>query len=110
MIRRAVVGTNFSCRVTRLYSTNIFDRDLKFRQKDILGKLNSYNEYQYLHKEVANRLIDRIADIKDIQFEKIVDLGSNLQKEHIDILHKYTNNKILQLSPNGMKKKKKIYH
>ena len=82
-------------------SSKIFDRELKWAQWDHLAKLNNYEEYQYLHNEVGRRLLDRLADIKDASFDKIVDLGSNMQAEHIDILEKYTNKKILQLSPSG---------
>jgi hypothetical protein len=77
----------------------IFDRELKWKQKEQLARIPGHQDYQYLHSEVASRLLDRLVDIKMDSFSKIVDLGSHLSTEHLSSLQQRTPNKILQLSP-----------
>uniref|UniRef100_A0A5S6R482 Arginine-hydroxylase NDUFAF5, mitochondrial n=1 Tax=Trichuris muris TaxID=70415 RepID=A0A5S6R482_TRIMR len=71
---------------------NVFDRDLKRRQRDWAASQNDFEQYEYLRKEIGYRLSDRIYDVKRI-FNVAVDLGCgcgyvapNVYKEHVDTL------------------------
>jgi hypothetical protein len=53
----------------RLLSTNkqqldVFDRDLKKRQRNWSFNIENSDYYDYLRKECADRLVDRLEDIK----------------------------------------------
>ena len=80
----------------------IFDRELKWTQLDTLAQIENIDEYHYLRDEVGRRLLDRLYDVKNPNFDKIVDISSNFKPEHLKTLQKFTKKKILQLSPSSM--------
>ncbi|KFD51430.1 hypothetical protein M513_07643, partial [Trichuris suis] len=71
---------------------NVFDRDLKRRQRDWAASQDDFKDYEYLRKEIGYRLSDRIYDVKRV-FNVAVDLGCgcgyiapHVYKEHVDTL------------------------
>ena len=57
-------------------SFNIFDRDLKKRQRNQTAADPNYTDYEYVYSEVGSRVADRVFDIKRT-FNNILDLGCN---------------------------------
>ncbi|KYQ89852.1 hypothetical protein DLAC_09827 [Tieghemostelium lacteum] len=57
---------------------NIFDSTVKTIQKNNVARLEDSRDYDYLFREVGDRLCDRILDIKDMNKSvyKILDFGS----------------------------------
>ncbi|KRY65317.1 Phenylalanine--tRNA ligase, mitochondrial, partial [Trichinella pseudospiralis] len=75
-----------------LTNFNVFDRSLKRCQRDWAACQDNLDVFQYLNKEIAYRLADRIYDVKRM-FNVAVDLGcgighiaQHLYKEHIGVL------------------------
>ncbi|XP_003370257.1 putative phenylalanine--tRNA ligase [Trichinella spiralis] len=75
-----------------LTNFNVFDRSLKRCQRDWAACQDNLDVFQYLNKEIAYRLTDRIYDVKRM-FTVAVDLGcgighiaEHLYKEHIGVL------------------------
>ncbi|KRZ83255.1 Phenylalanine--tRNA ligase, mitochondrial, partial [Trichinella sp. T8] len=75
-----------------LTNFNVFDRSLKQCQRDWAACQDNLDVFQYLNKEIAYRLTDRIYDVKRM-FTVAVDLGcgighiaEHLYKEHIGVL------------------------
>ncbi|EFA86651.1 hypothetical protein PPL_00452 [Heterostelium album PN500] len=54
---------------------NIFNTELKKKQRSYVAKLEDAQTYDYLFDEVGKRLVDRIFDIKDLKFESVLDFG-----------------------------------
>ena len=52
----------------------VFDRDLKRTQRDRAAAFGEASSFEYLHTEVATRVIDRLDDISRT-FEGALDLG-----------------------------------
>src|SRR3546814_458017 len=54
----------------------VFDRQLKQRQRDIAAGLDQEGEYDYVREEVARQLVDRLEDITRT-FPRALDLGAH---------------------------------
>eukprot|EP01132_Coremiostelium_polycephalum_P008452 gene8452-10383_t len=54
----------------------VFDDKVKQRQKSNSTRVDNPSDYDYLFDEVADRLTDRILDIKDLNRAKVLDFGS----------------------------------
>jgi NADH dehydrogenase [ubiquinone] 1 alpha subcomplex assembly factor 5 len=59
----------------RYASTEVFDRELKKRQRQFAYNLENGNEYDYIRNEAANMLLDRIDDITR-SFPLALEIGS----------------------------------
>ena len=55
----------------------VFDRALKDKQRDRAAAAPDSAKFDYLRAEVAERLVDRLADIKGRRFERILDVGAH---------------------------------
>ena len=64
----------------RLFSTAIFDRSLKKRHKMRVSQLAHAEDFEYLRREAASRLVDRIDDITR-DFPEVLELAS--YKNHV---------------------------
>lgn len=60
--------------LSRRFSTNVFDRELKRRQRDLASRRITAPEFDYLRVEVAKRLADRLEDIQK-EFPTALDVG-----------------------------------
>ncbi len=52
----------------------MFNRHLKTKQRDFSANLINSQDYDYLRIELANRLVDRLKDIKS-NFDNVLDIG-----------------------------------
>ena|SRR3990167_5182685 len=92
------VSKRFLSTTRAVKSPKIFDRELKWKQKDWLQTLSSLEHYQYIHNEIGDRLMGRLEDLKSRRFNQIVELGSNFNVEKLQKLRTFTDKPIIQLS------------
>lgn len=57
-------------------SANVFDRVSKCAQRSRAALRSDSRDFDYLRVEVAERLADRVLDVKDRRFERVLDLGA----------------------------------
>jgi NADH dehydrogenase [ubiquinone] 1 alpha subcomplex assembly factor 5 len=55
---------------------NVFDRVAKCAQRSRAAQRSDSRDFDYLRVEVAERLADRVLDVKDRRFERVLDLGA----------------------------------
>lgn len=66
--------SDFSVRYYSAQNDEIFNRRMKNNHRRIFGHLDSDNYYDYLRKEVADRLVDRLDDVAR-DFPRALDIG-----------------------------------
>lgn len=62
-MQRLIVPSIIRRRLSSKQQFNVFDRDMKKRQKEWSFKVSNSNEYDYLREECAKRVVDRLEDI-----------------------------------------------
>lgn len=84
------------------YSTipimNVFDRQMKIQQKDLITKDKDYQQYSYVKDEIGFRVFDRLCDVKRT-FGTAVDLGCGLGHvtKHITLLQQLVTDQIYMI-------------
>lgn len=58
-----------------LHAAKVFNRPVKILQRNRIAFNKDANQYDYLKDEIAERVVDRVLDIKR-RFPKVLDLGS----------------------------------
>lgn len=77
---------------TRCYGVSvpkIFDGEVKRLQKNRAASSNHFSDFQYIHDEVAGRLVERTRDINAREFPKVLDYGATLRGAAYENLIEY---------------------
>lgn len=68
---------------------DIFDRDMKRRQREVMSRMDDFQTHQYLKEEIGARIADRVWDVKRV-FNNGVELsaGTGFIAKHLNNVSK----------------------
>lgn len=74
-LRKSVLSRSLLTKRTCFSTLAVFDRPLKRRHREWASQLKNKEDFDYLRREAASRLVDRIDDIT-MDFPEVLELGS----------------------------------
>lgn len=81
---RKVLGANFSMEKKRS-RLDVFDREMKRRQREITSESVDFKTYQYIREEMGERIADRVWDVKrDFEIGVELSAGTGFVAKHLN--------------------------